>query len=267
MYRKERKSMTQSKSATYRQILLKLAAIITAGILLSSCSHIPVYAKTDPGWNGQGGVAQEQTEGGEYTDPSGAVSDGSTEGNNANNDITENNSSDGDSHSEDDNSNDSKTEPGFTTPGNGDLGDQIKSSNGKDFYTIHTKNNNTFYMVIDHTNSTENVYMLSLIDEDDLAEFLKDADTKTSQKTTPPVILPEAQTQTSEGTAEKTQTQEETPAPKGPFQNSMIWIILLAGAGIVAFYYFKIYKPEHEEEEDDSEGIETGDGLPTEFEE
>ena len=66
MYRKERKSMTQSKSATYRQILLKLAAIITAGILLSSCSHIPVYAKTDPGWNGQGGVAQEQTEGGEY---------------------------------------------------------------------------------------------------------------------------------------------------------------------------------------------------------
>lgn len=122
-------------------------------------------------------------------------------------------------------------------------------------------------MVIDHTNSTENVYMLSLIDEDDLAEFLKDADTKTSQKTTPPVILPEAQTQTSAGTAEKTQTQEETPAPKGPFQNSMIWIILLAGAGIAAFYYFKIYKPEHEEEEDDSEGIETGDGLPTEFEE
>ena len=31
MYRKERKSMTQSKSATYRQVLLKLAAIITAG--------------------------------------------------------------------------------------------------------------------------------------------------------------------------------------------------------------------------------------------
>ena len=96
--------MTQSKSATYRQVLLKLAAIITAGILLSSCSHIPVYAKTDPGWNGQGGVAQEQTEGGEYTDPSGAVSDGSTEGNNGNADNAENNSSDGDSHSEDDNS-------------------------------------------------------------------------------------------------------------------------------------------------------------------
>jgi hypothetical protein len=113
--------------------------------------------------------------------------------------------------------------------------------------------------------------------QDDLGETMsseafyeamtKGADTKTSQKTTPPVILPEAQTQTSEGTAEKTQTQEETPAPKGPFQNSMIWIILLAGAGIVAFYYFKIYKPEHEEEEDDSEGIATVDGLPTEFDE
>ena len=79
--------------------------------------------------------------------------------------------------------------------------------------------------------------------------------------------LPRKQRLRSSSPAEKTQTQEETPAPKGPFQNSMIWIILLAGAGIVAFYYFKIYKPEHEEEEDDSEGIETGDGLPTEFEE
>ena len=266
MYRKERKSMTQSKSATYRQILLKLAAIITAGILLSSCSHIPVYAKTDPGWNGQGGVAQEQTEGGEYTDSSGAVSDGSTEGNNANNDNTENDSSDGDSHSEDDNSNDSKTEPGFTTPGNGDLGDQIKSSNGKDFYTIHTKNNNTFYLVIDHANSTENVYMLSLIDEDDLSEFLKETGTSSSQKTTAPVLLPETRTQAENESTEKTTQEPQQPA-QGPFQNSMIWILLAAGAGLAAFYYIRIYKPGHEEEEDDSEGMETGDGLPTEYEE
>jgi hypothetical protein len=244
---------------------MTVLAAATACFLMMSCTT-PAFAGERLGWDGQNGyVTREETDNtGNEGDASGTENNGSgtNGGENGGDNSSDNNGSAGDNSSDG-----TSTEKGFTTPGNGDLGDQIKSSTGKDFYTIHTKNNNTFYMVIDHTNSTENVYMVSLIDEDDLAEFLKDADTKTSQKTTPPVILPEAQTQTSAGTAEKTQTQEETPAPKGPFQNSMIWIILLAGAGIVAFYYFKIYKPEHEEEEDDSEGIETGDGLPTEFEE
>ena len=44
-------------------------------------------------------------------------------------------------------------EQAFSTPGNGDLGDAITSGK-KDFYTIHTKNNNTFYLVIDHAGET-----------------------------------------------------------------------------------------------------------------
>lgn len=160
----------------------------------------------------------------------------------------------------------SQPEQGFTTPGNADLGDEITNSTGKDFYTIRTKNNNTFYMVIDHANSTENVYMLSLIDENDLAEFMDQTEEESEREVIqPPVVIPETPAVT-----EAPQVQEETESRQVrqmPSENSSIWI-LAAGAVIFALlYYFKIYKPGHEEEEDDSEGIEMGDGFPTEHEE
>ena len=42
----------------------------------------------------------------------------------------------------------------------------------KQFLTIQTKKGNTFYMVIDRSSTSENVYMMSLVDENDLAELL-----------------------------------------------------------------------------------------------
>ena len=106
--------------------------------------------------------------------------------------------------------------------------------------------------------------MLSLIDENDLAEFLEEKQTDES-KTSAPVIIPESKPQVETTEAEKTQVQE-TPGNAG--QSNMILIILLvAGIGGAA-YYFMIYRPVHEEDEEDtSEGLEgMGDGLPTENE-
>ena len=63
------------------------------------------------------------------------------------------------------------------------------------------------------------------------------------------------------------ETEVEEPETKSPLENSNI---LILGAGAIVFallYYFKIYKPGHEEEEEDDEGIEMGDGLPMEHEE
>ena len=54
----------------------------------------------------------------------------------------------------------------FSTPGNAQLEDDITEDSTKEFLTITTKNNNTFYLVIDRSANTENVYMLSQIDED-----------------------------------------------------------------------------------------------------
>ena len=58
----------------------------------------------------------------------------------------------------------------FSVPGNGQLVDDKADDESKQFLTIQTKNGNTFFMVLDRSDNTENVYMLSMIDENDLAE-------------------------------------------------------------------------------------------------
>ena len=65
----------------------------------------------------------------------------------------------------------------FSTPGNAQLVDDKENDDTKQFLTIQTKKGNTFYMVIDRSSNTENVYMMSLVDENDLAEFLDETET------------------------------------------------------------------------------------------
>jgi hypothetical protein len=123
-------------------------------------------------------------------------------------------------------------------------------------------------MVIDHSNSTENVYMLSLVDENDLAEFMDQTEKDTEAEVTPAVIIPETTPAPVETeTPKPPEPEAEEPEKTSPLENNNI---LILGAGALIFillYYFKIYKPGHEEEDDDDEGIEMGDGLPTEHEE
>lgn len=59
--------------------------------------------------------------------------------------------------------------------------DDKENDSSKQFLTVQTKNGNTFYMVIDRSGTSENVYMMSLVDENDLAEFL-DENEETEKK-------------------------------------------------------------------------------------
>ena len=76
----------------------------------------------------------------------------------------------------------------FSVPGNGEVRDDITDDSSKEFLTIKTKNNNTFYIVIDRAATTNNVYMLSQIDENDLKEFL-DEDQQQTLETASSVVL------------------------------------------------------------------------------
>lgn len=148
-------------------------------------------------------------------------------------------------------------EQAFSTPGNGDLGDSITSGK-KDFYTIHTKNNNTFYLVIDHAGNVDNVYMLSLIDENDLAEFIKETEKQPEKQQT--VIIPQT-TPNPTPTPVPIITQEPQKESRG---SSMTLIALVLIGGGAAYFYFKVYKPRKDGEQNISEGLETGsDGLDT----
>lgn len=114
----------------------------------------------------------------------------------------------------------------FSVAGNGQLLDDITDDDTKQFLTVQTKNGNTFFMVIDRSRNSENVYMLSLVDDRDLAEFL----------------------------------EEEEPE-KGGMGMGAVFTIILLGAGCVGgYYYFRIWKPKREEEEAESEDLEFYDG-------
>ena len=80
----------------------------------------------------------------------------------------------------------------FSVAGNGQLLDDITDDETKQFLTVQTKNGNTFFMVIDRSRNSENVYMLSLVDENDLAEFLEE-EPEPVEEEKPAVIIEEPQ--------------------------------------------------------------------------
>lgn len=160
------------------------------------------------------------------------------------------------------NTDNTSTGTAFSTPGNGEVKDDITDSSSKEFLTVTTKNNNTFYIVIDRSATSQNVYMLSQIDEKDLAEFLdKDstATVVTPQTDNSQVVLDENK-DTDDVTKDTTTKNEKETASKSNM-GAMAAILILALGGVGAYYYFKIYKPKKEAEEDDQpEGLET-EGL------
>ena len=95
--------------------------------------------------------------------------------------------------------------------------------------------------------------MLSLIDENDLAEFLEE-EPEPVEEEKPAVIIEEPQP---EPVAEESQPEPE----KAGMNMGAVLTILVLGAGVVGgYYYFKILKPKREEEEAESEDLEFYDG-------
>ena len=141
----------------------------------------------------------------------------------------------------------------FSVAGNGQLLDDITDDDTKQFLTVQTKNGNTFFMVIDRSRNSENVYMLSLIDENDLAEFLGEDETELEEEKTAVAV--------EEPRLEPVQEEPRTEPEKGGMGMGAVLTMILLGAGSIgAYYYFKIWKPKREEEEAESEDLEFYDG-------
>lgn len=141
----------------------------------------------------------------------------------------------------------------FSVPGNAEVLDDIDGDSSKEFLTVTTKNNNTFYIVIDRSSTTDNVYMLSQIDENDLKEFLTEEETE--QAETPGIVLDDVHTEdeTPEAVIDDIEASEKNDMGTNV---GLLSILLLAGAGIGAYYYFKIYKGKQEEDDSENEGLE-----------
>lgn len=148
----------------------------------------------------------------------------------------------------------------FSIPGNGEVLDDITDDSSKEFFTVTTANGNTFFLVIDRSQNTENVYMLSMIDEADLQDFIEEgADEETSQGT---VVLEEPVEPVEEPAPTEEPVEVEEESSNG--MSILLVVILLAAlGGVGAYFYFKIYKPQHEQDESESENMEISDGLET----
>lgn len=137
----------------------------------------------------------------------------------------------------------------FSVPGNGNLVDDKLNDSSKQFLTVQTKNGNTFFLVIDRSGSSENVYMLSMIDENDLAEFVE---TKEEPEVKVPVIITPEPQATPEPEKLPEESEEKTQDAKN---GAILTVILCVAAGAVGFY-FKVIKPKKENQELDNEDLE-----------
>ena len=141
-------------------------------------------------------------------------------------------------------------EDAFSVPGNAQVQDDITNGASKEFLTIQTKNNQTFYVVIDRASNVDNVYMLSQIDENDLKEFLgEEENTSTIIDTTPEVVIEETP-----ATPEVTEPKEPENAQTNT--GALLGILAVAVVGVGIYGYMKFIKPKKEDEDAEDEGME-----------
>lgn len=148
----------------------------------------------------------------------------------------------------------------FTIAGNGEVEDNIVDDPSKEFFTVKTKGGNTFFLVIDRARNSENVYMLSMIDEYDLQEFLDDEERNGKQEEeTPAVVLPETKPEPTPDV----EIEEPKEESSGGMNKILLLVFVAALGGAGAFFYFYIYKPKPKEETPQSENLETDQSLAT----
>lgn len=124
----------------------------------------------------------------------------------------------------------------------------------KQFIIAESKNGNYFYIVIDKTKNSENVYLLNMVDEADLIALTKGETVTLEPTTTPEITVPDT---LEDGT-------DIEPLEEEPNNNTMLLIALVLGlVGLGGGYYFffmrnKSVKPtapsniDFEEDEDDN---------------
>lgn len=141
-------------------------------------------------------------------------------------------------------------------------GDEETEQVEKQFITVQSKNGNTFYIVIDRNGETENVYFLNLVDEADLMALMEGEEGETAVPTcscTDKCVVGAintnceiCRTNMSECTGKEPVVEPEPEQPTEPVEEPdekksanflPLIIVLIAGAGGFAVYWFKFRKP------------------------
>lgn len=147
----------------------------------------------------------------------------------------------------------------FTPDGNASILNEATSEQNKHFYTIQTENNNTFYMVIDKERASGNVYLLSMIDENDLMEFVEETDDTASEPPAFPEseLFPDKETSPEPPDSKPLPEEPDSSEPEKKSGGNTFGTIALLGlaAAIFAGYYFLKIRKKGIDEDDEDETI------------
>lgn len=149
-------------------------------------------------------------------------------------------------------------ESGMAAPpaGTGTVIETATEEDGREFYTITTPENNVFYLVIDRSRQTENVYFLDAVTEKDLlalAEKSGESIAETEATALEAEMQPPAPQEMQAGQEAAEEEQSGVPV-------NLIVVLAAAAAFGIGAWYFKVYRKRREavETQDEYEA----DSLP-----
>jgi hypothetical protein len=152
----------------------------------------------------------------------------------------------------------------FTHDGTGTVVDNATDGDGKEFFGIETPDGNVFYLIIDRQRTSENVYLLNAVTENDLMSLAVEGDGKTGIVPEPPEVIPEP------GQTEP-ENEPDPVVANSSDTGTIIFIIIAVIAAGGAGYYFKIVRPRQnadmsDDDEDEDEVEEQYDSDENDYE-
>ena len=150
--------------------------------------------------------------------------------------------------------------------GTGTVKEVYTDEDGRKFYTVQTPAGNTFYLIIDFTQQTENVYFLDAVAEKDLLALIEQAGGTVTDGTESTPDEEAGDAPVSEPPGEEVAGQAEEEKSSGLFSMILVAAIVVIGGG--AALYFKVIRKKrgnpstHEEYEEDDISDEPETDLP-----
>jgi len=163
--------------------------------------------------------------------------------------------------------------PGHFTPdGTGTVNDNVFiEGNGLEFFTFTTAAGNVFYLIIDRTRETNNVFFLNAVTEWDLIALAQEGEVAGGGNHTvsgipsAPVGIPSIPNETdpgeddADGVANQQEPTGDAPTGRAGINGTFIFILIGTAIFGIAAYYFKIIRPKQQaSDEDDEDDDESG---------
>lgn len=130
---------------------------------------------------------------------------------------------------------------------------------GKEFYTIQTKDEHVYYLIVDHEQNQDNVYFLDTVTEEDLLSLAKE-ESSDSEKTSALFGSKNEESnkeevETSESESESTKQIKENESKQSQ-SAKIILVLIITGAGGGIYYFMKKKKNRKIIDDDDLEDFE-----------